>query len=182
MITQAGLAVHLDMSLVRLRVLVSEKVIPWPCATLDDGRVPYIRHLRARKGGVTDERSRLDAARAELAELDLRLKSGEAVPATDNDVGYIALSTVTAARVLAVPAKVASEVAAETDPHGCQAIVERECHAALRDLVEAGARAKARAAEDEDRRRVSARGNGAAPAAQRPRVGRAEADSAAGVA
>ena len=62
--------------------LVAAGVIPRG-ATLDEARVSYIRHLRAKKGGVTDERTRFDAARAEKTELEVAQLRGELVRRDD---------------------------------------------------------------------------------------------------
>src|SRR5262245_56193877 len=131
------IAAHLDLSLTRVSILQNEGVLP-KGESLDAIRVAYIRHLRKKKGGVTDERSRLDAAKADLAELELAERRGELVPAVDQDAALIALATAVQARILAVPAKTATQLAADTTPDGCEAIQRRALYAALHDLAEAG--------------------------------------------
>jgi phage terminase Nu1 subunit (DNA packaging protein) len=127
---------------------------------------------------LTAERARLAREQADGQALKNAELRGELVPGSDQAVALIALATSSSARLQAVPAKVAAECAAESSPHGCQAIVEREIRSALEDLAEAGRRAS----EDEEERRARADRDAAAAEAQRPRVGRTETGTAAGLA
>jgi phage terminase Nu1 subunit (DNA packaging protein) len=125
---------------------------------------------------LTAENARLAKERADAQALKNAELRGELVPASDQDAGLIGLATATQARILAVPAKVASECASETSPHGCQAIIERGLHDALNDLAEAGRRA---AANVEERRSRAVR-DAAAAEAERGGVGGAAEGAAAG--
>lgn len=131
-------------------------------------------------GSQQAEKERLDAARADLYELELEEKRKELIPRADHQRALIALATATATRLDAVPARVAPEVAIESDPATCQAIVARYIHAAREDLAAAGeeaARALARedAGTEEPRRRGRGiRGDASAAEPQRSRVGRAK--------
>lgn len=123
-----------------------------------------IRELEAALAGGADSagvsedeaRRRKRAAEAALLELELATKRGELVPASDQDVALIAIATVTSARLQGIAAKVATELAAETAPAGCQEIVQREIHAALNDLADAGRRAQARAEREMRKKKGSA--------------------------
>jgi phage terminase Nu1 subunit (DNA packaging protein) len=80
--SQAERATHIDLSVTQLKAYQAAGVIPRD-GSLDETRVHYIRHLRAKKGGITDERARLDAARAELTELEVAQRRGELVRRQD---------------------------------------------------------------------------------------------------
>lgn len=138
--TQKAIAAHLDLSTTRVKEYLAKGVIPRE-GTLDEIRVAYIRHLRARKGGVTDERTRLDAAKADVEEMRGAKMRGELVPATDQARVVIALSSVTASRMRAIPVRVAPDLAAESDRSRCREIVESAIDEALYDLAAAGSAA-----------------------------------------
>lgn len=104
--TQAELAGHLDLSTTKVKEYIGSGVIPRG-ATLDVARVAYIRHLRERKGGVTDERDRLDAARADLAELDLAVRRGELVRRQDVIDLWAARIAACKTRLRAIPKRLA---------------------------------------------------------------------------
>lgn len=83
--TISALAAHLDLSRTRIRQLVAEGVIA-PDATLDGGRVAYLRHLReaaTRRADAGEDARRLAAARARAIELRTAREEGELVPAEE---------------------------------------------------------------------------------------------------
>jgi phage terminase Nu1 subunit (DNA packaging protein) len=104
--TRAEFAQHLDLSVAQVKEHQQTGVIP-KGSTLDQGRVSYIRHLRARKGGVTDERSRLDAARAELTELELAQRRGELLRRPDVEETWSSKITAAKGRMRAIPKRLA---------------------------------------------------------------------------
>ena len=128
----------------------------------------------------TAERARLAKEQADAQALKNLLARGEQVPASDQDMAVIALSTAASARLQAVPSKTAVELAAEGTPDGCQAIVAREIHAALHDLADAGQKAADRVAADEAKPRARSRSDAAAAEAERSRVGGSAEGSPAG--
>jgi hypothetical protein len=138
--SQSETAKHLCMSVTRVHQFEVQGVLVRG-ATLDENRERYIMHLRARKGGVTDERTRLDAARAEMTELQVLERRRELVPATEGDHIAIGLATLTSGRLQGVGASLGPELAAETTAAGCQALVDGAIHEALRDLADAGSAA-----------------------------------------
>jgi hypothetical protein len=141
--TQREIAAHLDLSVTKVAEYEKRGVIV-RASSLDENRVAYIRHLRERKGGITDERARLDAARAKLAEQEFKKRSGDLVPATDQDRVVIALATSASARLQAIAARIAQALAAERDPARCRELVANAIDAALRELAEEGQRAAER--------------------------------------
>lgn len=93
------------------------------------------------------ERARKDRADAELKELSLRERRGELIECADADRGELALATIVSGRVMAIPSKIAMEIAAESDPAVCHEILHRECEEAMRDLADAGRLAAERLAD-----------------------------------
>lgn len=91
--------------------------------------------LRAGEANPFAEKARLDAARADMTELDLAERRGELVPVGDVEFGLAALLSGVRTRILAVPAKVAADVATETKPAVCHEIVERAVHEALEQIA-----------------------------------------------
>lgn len=81
------------------------------------------------------EKARLDAARADMTELDLAERRGELLPVADVEFALAALLSGARTRILAVPAKVAAEIAAETSPAACHALIERAIHEALEQIA-----------------------------------------------
>lgn len=81
----SALAAHLDLSRTRIRQLVTEGIIP-PGATLDEGRLGYLRHLRdaaVRRQDAGEDNRRLVAARARAIELRTAREEGELVPSEE---------------------------------------------------------------------------------------------------
>lgn len=78
--TQQAAAVHLNMSVTRLKQLIADGSLPRD-GTLDEYREAYIRRLREHKGGTgpNEDRARFDRARAELTELQVAEKRGELI-------------------------------------------------------------------------------------------------------
>jgi len=98
---------------------------------------------------AAQERAKLDAAKREMLELQIREKKRELVPAADVDHGYIALATAVSGRIQSIPSSLALELSSETNPSKCQEILKKAIHGALSDLANAGARAVARVAAEE---------------------------------
>lgn len=94
---------------------------------------------------LSAERARLAREQADAQALRNAVLRGELVPAGEMDKALIAICTTVSARLQTVPAKVAAELAAESTTAGCHAIAEREIHAALHDLADAGREALERA-------------------------------------
>lgn len=115
-----------------------------------EARIGELEAALAAAGDTTgvsegEARRRKRLAEALLLELQLARERGEVVPASDMDVALIAITTATSARLRGVPAKVALELAAESNAAACHGILEREIHRALHDLADAGQRAVERA-------------------------------------
>lgn len=96
------------------------------------------------RNDVSAERARLDAAKADLAELDLKRRRGELVPADATDRVVIALATVVSSRIQSLPPALAPALAAEDSPQGCSAILEEAINRALNELADAALEAQER--------------------------------------
>ena len=84
------------------------------------------------------EKARLDRASADLKELDLQIRRGELVPAGDTPVAMRALAKHIWSHVDRIPAAVASKLAREATPVGCQRIVAGAVRTALTALASDG--------------------------------------------
>lgn len=134
--------------------------------------------LGAREHDPAGERASLDATKREMLELQIGEKRGELVSADELDRAVIELSTATSARIQSIPDALALEVATETDPSKCKAVLKGALDDALEDLARAGREAVSRAARA-PRARAGTRGNGAAAKPERARVGNGAAHRAA---
>jgi phage terminase Nu1 subunit (DNA packaging protein) len=125
----------------------------------EDGRTLWwsgreaFRVLTDRGPDATAQKARFDAARADAQELRNAQVRGELIPAADVDKVMIALATTASARLQALPARLARELAAEASPAGCQEILDRAVRSALEDLADEGARALERSKRLERRAR-----------------------------
>lgn len=107
--THGAIAGHLFCSIRQVKDYIAAGVIERG-ATLDEARAGVLAHLRSRKGGVTDERSRLDAANADLKELELALLRGELLRRADVRETWATQITAAKARLRAIPKRLAVSV------------------------------------------------------------------------
>jgi hypothetical protein len=133
---QTDIAAHLDLSVSRVREYFSRGTFPRD-ATLDEIRVAYLRHLRARQGGVTRERDRLDAARANLAELQLKERRGELIDRGDVESIGAGIMSVTVQRMMGLR-NIAPEVRSAGSDAEAATILERAVREALSDIARLG--------------------------------------------
>jgi phage terminase Nu1 subunit (DNA packaging protein) len=106
----------------------------------------YIAHLEKRLNGESDEDTdnvaqrkhelRLLAARADLQELDLAAKRRDLVAVADVEKQMTDLVITTKARILSVPARLASDLVGEQSRVMIQAKVEKALKEALSHLAE----------------------------------------------
>jgi len=87
---------------------------------------------------LTRERARLASEQADAQALRNQQQRGEVVPAEDMDRALIAVSTLTSGRLQGIPRSLAPELAAESTPAKCEAIVEKAILEALGDLADQG--------------------------------------------
>ena len=97
----------------------------------------YCRHLRKRASGRPsldgDARKRLDAARADLAELELAEKKHELIPAQEVADGFSVMVSNMKARLVAIPSKTAPLISPEA-PARTEKIIREQIYEALDEL------------------------------------------------
>lgn len=97
----------------------------WETNTRPERRGPSIGESRAVR----------EAYLAQGARLDYLERVGTLINAAEAEREYFEVARVTREKLLAVPGRVAGEVAASDDPKECEAILEREIRAALSELA-----------------------------------------------
>lgn len=95
------------------------------------------------------ERARRDRADAELKELELKVRRGELIATDQPRRAIISLASMTSARLQGIPSAIARELAAESKPAVCEAVVRREIWRALEDLADSADRAEAKLQKEE---------------------------------
>ncbi len=102
----------------------------------------FIRHKLARAtasdenvASLTAERSRLARAKADAAERDAAVASGELVRADDVRKTWLGIVAAIRSRMLLIPAKIAPRIVTRA-PAEAQALLQSEIHAALSELAE----------------------------------------------
>ena len=130
----------IDISERRFHELIDKHVIARAsrCAYEPATFVPeYCRHLRKRASGRPsldgDARKRLDAARADLAELDLAERKGELIPAQEVADEIMVMVSNMKARLVAIPSKTAPLISPEA-PARTEKIIREQIYEALEEL------------------------------------------------
>jgi hypothetical protein len=97
--------------------------------------ISYVRFLRIEPGNLTDERARLTKAQADLAELKVRVRSGELVSRDATEKAWFTLARTTRDNFQNLPARTAGLVAAEKNQDACFAILSTEVNQILEGLT-----------------------------------------------
>jgi len=95
-------------------------ILPRPKNNDYDGKAclkAYLRYLREKPSALTEERSRLVRAKADLAELERGQLSGELINAEEARTIVFSLARYARDSILSLPDRVAPILAAETDSH-----------------------------------------------------------------
>jgi phage terminase Nu1 subunit (DNA packaging protein) len=139
-------ASHLDLSVTRFNDLVRQDILPREGRAkfdLDAVRVAYIRHIRDIAGGkksgtdapeLTAERARLARAQADKAEMEVAALEGKLVPAESVEKVWTALTTSFRSRMVAMPGKLAHQLAAIQNPAEAEAFIRKSIYEALDEL------------------------------------------------
>lgn len=150
MATQAQVADHLDMTRQKVGELVRRGIFASKGPgglDVDECRVAYIRHLRARKAGwqgedengevldLTAERARKAKEEADRLEMQNAQMRGELVARGDVEAGVIGAFSRVRAKLIGLPAKVAPLVAAMTEPRECETAIRKPLYDALDELA-----------------------------------------------
>lgn len=133
----------LDLTTRRVQQLSNEGVIPkaergrYELVPAVRGYIAYLKERSINPGVVSfDEvRARKIAAEAEMAEIELREKKGQLIPASEVVASWGEIVGACRSKLLAVPAKIAPVVAVEDNPAVCKKIVEEQIGEALYELA-----------------------------------------------
>lgn len=131
--TARELGTVLDLSDRRISELTRVGILHKPY-NLSTSVRQYIRFLRSNRGTLTNERSRLTKAKADLAELAYRVRQGEFVLRDSVEKEVFALSRRVRENFLNLPSRTDALVAAESDQQKCFAILEKEVRQILEGL------------------------------------------------
>jgi hypothetical protein len=131
----------LDLTPRRVRQLAREGVIPpaeggrYPLVGAVQGYVRYLRELSPEDAAIQQHRSRRMQMLARKLEIEVQRLTAELLPADEVSEVWARLAAAFRARMLAIPSKLAPELAAEHDPNLVQARLEEEIHHALAELA-----------------------------------------------
>lgn len=144
--TQKELAELFGISTRMVRNLINADVIhKEPNGRLDREKciTPYIEHLRKQAAGriskdgkydLIAERARLAKAQADKTELELKIKKGELMYVDVVEHGWKCLVHAARSKFLALPTKMAPQLAACQTPAEVQQLLKKEIYAAMTEL------------------------------------------------
>jgi phage terminase Nu1 subunit (DNA packaging protein) len=138
MATQRALAVHLVLSVSRIRQLQYAGVIKKD-ASLDCARLAYIRWLRERissksNSDINNERARLVHHQANLAALDEETRRSKLIPADEINSEWAEMTSIMRAKITTIPEQVAAVGCGITDYNEMEALVKKLVNDALDEL------------------------------------------------
>ena len=144
--SQRDVADHLKLDTRTVRSLRDSGVLPdLRTVTLDQIRERYIGHLREVAAGrmsqdgsldLAEERAKLARRQTEKAELDLAVRRGELVEASEVETVVVRLASGVVERMRAVPVKVAQEVHAAASLAAAERILQAAIDMALAEIAE----------------------------------------------
>ena len=161
MATQREVAEHLDLSVKRISELIKDGILPSKMGrsplNIDVCRIAYISYLRklggynkrSGSGDMAEEKTKLTAAQARKAELEVEEMEGNLLPAQlveDTWIGYVANVR---AKLLGLPSRIAHQVITVDKYPEAELIIKEQVHDALNELAEDGIPAKYRKTDTE---------------------------------
>lgn len=162
MATQRELAEHLDLSVKRISELIRDGILPSKMGrsplNLDVCRIAYISYLRklggynkrSGTGDIAEEKTKLTAAQARKAELEVEELEGNLIPAQlveDTWSDYVSNAR---AKLLGIPSRVAHQVITVDKYAEAELIIKEQVHEALDELSENGIPEKYRRSGEQD--------------------------------
>ena len=150
MATQRDIAEHLDLSVKRVSELIRDGILPSKKGrsplNIDVCRVAYISYLRklggynkrTGTGDIAEEKTKLTAAQARKAELEVEELEGQLIPAQlveDTWIDYVANAR---AKLLGLPSRIAHQVIATDKYAEAELIIKEQVHEALNELAQNG--------------------------------------------
>ena len=135
MATQRALAVHLVLSVSRIRQLQYAGVIEKD-ASLDCARLSYLRWLRERissksNSDINNERARLVHHQANLAALEEETRRSKLIPADEINSEWAEMTSIMRAKITTIPEQVAAVGCGITDYNEMESLVKDLVYAAL---------------------------------------------------
>ena len=161
MATQRDIAEHLDLSVKRVSELIRDGILPSkkgrsPLNT-DVCRVAYISYLRklggynkrSGTGDIAEEKTKLTAAQARKAEIEVEELEEQLRPAQlveDTWIDYVANAR---AKLLGLPSRIAHQVITTDKYAEAEIIIKEQVHEALNELAQNGIPQKYRKGDSE---------------------------------
>ena len=139
MATQRALAVHLVLSVSRIRQLQYAGVIEKD-ASLDSARLSYLRWLRERissksNSDINNERARLVHHQANLAALEEETRRSKLIPADEIDSEWAEMTSIMRAKFTTIPKQVAAVGCGITDYNEMESLVKKLVNDVLDELA-----------------------------------------------
>jgi len=162
MASQRELAEHLDLSVKRISELIRDGILPSKMGrsplNIDVCRIAYISYLRklggynkrSGTGDIAEEKTKLTAAQARKAELEVEELEGNLIPAQlveDTWSDYVSNAR---AKLLGIPSRVAHQVITVDKYAEAELIIKEQVHEALDELSENGIPEKYRRSGEQD--------------------------------
>ena len=154
MASQKDVAEHLDLSVKRVSELIRDGILPSkrgssPC-NLDVCRIAYISYLRklggyhkrSGSGDIAEEKTKLTAAQARKAELEVEELEARLIPSEAVQDTWINYVSNVRAKLLAIPSRKAHQVITAEKYSEAEQIIKEQVYEALKELSENGLPAK----------------------------------------
>lgn len=150
MANQRDVAEHLDLSVKRVSELIRDGVLPSKRGksplNIDICRIAYISYLRklggynkkTGTGDIAEEKTKLTAAQARKAELEVEQLEASLIPAElvkDTWVDYVSNAR---AKLIALPTRIAHQVLSVDNYAECEQLIKERVHEALDELANDG--------------------------------------------
>jgi len=161
MSTQREVAEHLDLSVKRISELIKDGILPSKMGrsplNIDVCRMAYISYLRklggynkrSGSGDITEEKTKLTAAQARKAELEVEEMESNLIPAQLVEDTWISYIANVRAKLLGLPSRIAHQVITVDKYPEAELIIKEQVHDALNELSENGIPAKYRKTDTE---------------------------------
>ncbi len=162
MATQREVAEHLDLSVKRVSELIRDGILPSKPGrsplNIDVCRFAYLSYLRklggyhkrSGTGDIAEEKTKLTAAQARKAELEVEELEGSLIPSQlvqDTWIDYVANAR---AKLLALPSRVAHQVITIDTYSEAEELIKDQVHEALDELAQNGIPKKYRQSSEQD--------------------------------
>jgi phage terminase Nu1 subunit (DNA packaging protein) len=161
--TQREVADHLDLSVKRISELIRDGILPSKMGrsplNLDVCRVAYISYLRklggyhkrSGTGDIAEEKTKLTAAQARKAELEVEQLEKSLIPAQLVEETWIDYVSNVRAKLLGLPSRVAHQVITIDKYAEAELVIKEQVHEALNELTQNGIPKEYRTGDTSDR-------------------------------